>query len=246
MFGSLARFLGFLVFITSASVRAEPVYVEVDLGNPPFMSAVAGQAVGLYPKIIAEAFQLVGQDVQIVAKPWKRCLMDLDRGHAGVGGIYKNAERLQKYDFSEPLFVEKMAVYFNRTEHFEFTGVPSLFGKRIGVLRGWSYGDEFDQAVREGKVSVEEVNSDAQNFAKLALGRVDVILAIAEVGTALGKDGRYPTITQSEQYLFESPTFLAFNKTTKQRELLATFNRSIDAMAISGKLAQIISAELAP
>ena len=44
------------------------------------------------------------------AKPWKRRLADMDSGVVGVGGIYKNEERIKRYGFSEPIFVEKMAV----------------------------------------------------------------------------------------------------------------------------------------
>lgn len=223
---------------------ADPVVVGVDAENPPFMSSAGGKAVGLYPAIIAEAFQTAGQTATIEAKPWKRCIADMDDGRSGVGGIYKNEDRLKKYDFSDQIFVEKMAVFFNKTHRVEFSGVASLLGKRVGVMRGWSYGDEFDKAVKEGKISAEEVNSDAQNFQKLSAGRLDAILAIDEAGATLLKGGSYAEVEKSPKYLFENPTFLAFNKSAKKTDVLAKFNKAIDDMRKNGKLNKIATGEL--
>lgn len=232
-----------LVFSLQAHA-ADPSVVCVDAENPPFMSSVAGKAAGLYPALIAEAFQTAGQSVQLDAKPWKRCIADMDDARTGVGGIYKNEERLKKYDFSEQIFVEKMAVFSTKARKLEFTGVTSLIGKRVGVMRGWSYGDEFDKAAKEGKITAEEVNSDAQNFQKLSAGRLDAVLAIDEAGATLLKGGHYADVEKSSKYLFENPTFLAFNKSAKQTDVLSKFNKAIDDMRKNGKLGKLASAEL--
>lgn len=223
---------------------AEQLAVCVDSDNPPFMYQAEGKAAGLYPALITAAFHPLGEAVKVEAKPWKRCLSDTDEGRAATAGIYKNEERLKKYDYSEPIFVEKMAVYFNQARPLAFTGVADLFGKRIGVIRGWSYGDDFDKAVKEGRIAVEDVKSDAQNFQKLMAGRVDAILAIAEAGAMHLKSGQYTRLQRSNRFLFENPTFLAFNKGALQSELLARFNQSLDDMKKSGKFDRIVSSEL--
>lgn len=225
---------------------AEPLVVCVDADNPPFMYVVEGKAAGLYPALIVAAFQPLGGAAKVEAKPWKRCLSDTDEGRAATAGIYKNEERLKKYDFSDPIFVEAMAVYFNLARPLVFTGVADLFGKRVGVIRGWSYGDDFDRAVKEGRIAVEDVKSDAQNFQKLMAGRVDAILAIAEAGATHLRGGQYPRIERSARPLFEHPTFLAFNKSARQGELLSRFNRVLDDMKKSGKFERIVAAELGP
>jgi polar amino acid transport system substrate-binding protein len=245
MLKSIGKVVSLLGLVISLQAHAAgPVVVGVDAENPPFMSAVAGKAAGLYPAIITEVFRSAGLSVQLEAKPWKRCIADMDEGRAGVGGIYKNDDRLKKYDFSNQIFVEKMAVYSNKAGHVEFTGVSSLFGKRVAVLRGWSYGEEFDKAVKEGKITTEETGSDLQNFQKLASNRVQVALAIVEAGTTLLKGGKFPEVDVSAKFLFENPTFLAFNKSTKQTETLDKFNKAIDDMRKSGKLEKIAAAEL--
>lgn len=213
-----------------------PLIVCVDNANPPFMSLVDGKAAGLYPSLIAAALQSAGVTAKLDARPWKRCIADMDDAKVAVGGIYKNEERLKKYDFSEQIFVERMAVYFHATRPLVFTGVESLAGKRVGVVRGWSYGDAFDAAVREGKITVEEVAGDMQNFQKLASRRVDAVLAIDEAGTALLKAGQWPDVHKSPAYLFENPTYLAFNKGVGQTDTLRKFNKAIATMKKAGQL----------
>lgn len=232
-----------LVFSLQAHA-ADPVVVCVDAENPPFMSSVGGKAAGLYPALIAEAFMASKLNIQLDAKPWKRCIADMDEARTGVGGIYKNDERLKKYDFSDPIFVEKMAVFSTKGRKFDFSGVASLMGKRVGVMRGWSYGDEFDKAAKEGKITAEEVSSDAQNFQKLSAGRLDAVLAIDEAGATQLKGGAYADVEKSAKYLFENPTFLAFHKSANQADALSKFNKAIDDMRKTGKLGKIATSAL--
>lgn len=223
---------------------AGPVPVGVDANNPPFMYADGGRAQGLYPALLRAVFAQTPWSVQLQAKPWKRCLQDTDEGHAGTGGIYKNEERLRKYDFSEALFVERMAVYYPRAKPLVFEGLESLYGKRVGVARGWSYGDAFDKAVAEGKVHAEEVSADAQNFHKLAAGRLDAVLAIEEAGHAQLRQPGLETIEKSPRYLFENPTYLAFAKTANQGEVLAAVNAALVKLRRQGDLDALIAQEL--
>lgn len=218
--------------------------VCVDAANPPFMSLVNGKATGLYPSLIATALQTAGIHAKLDAKPWKRCIADIDDAKVGVGGIYKNEERLKKYDFSEPIFVEKMAVYFHASRPLEFAGVDSLAGKRVGVVRGWSYGDAFDKAVLDGVITVEDVSADVQNFQKLAARRLDAVLAIDEAGAALLKAGKLADVQKSPRYLFENSTYLAFHKREGQVETLKKFNTAITTMKKAGQLQNIATEAL--
>ena len=240
------KYLLLLAVCVSLQVHAAdtPLIVCVDAANPPFMSLVDGKPRGLYPSVIAAALQAAGVSATVDARPWKRCITDMDDGTVGVGGIYKNDERVQKYDFSEPIFVERMAVYIHTQHPLDFVGTDSLLGKRIGVVRGWSYGDAFDKAVKDGKITVEEVTADAQNFQKIAAGRIDAVLAIEEAGAALLKTGKFTGVLKSQHYLFENPTYLAFNKRTARTDALRKFNKAIASMKKSGQLQKIARDEL--
>lgn len=221
-----------------------PLVVNVDAENPPFMSSRGGYAVGLYPAILRVALARCHDNVHVEAKPWKRAFAEIDKGLAGIGGLYKNAERLARYDFSDPIHVENIAVYYRRAKPVDFRMVADLYGKRVGVLRGWSYGGTFDAASQSGWIATEEVSSDRSNFLKLMDGRLDAVLAIAESGTANLAARGVSGVEQADVYLASYPVHLAFNKKAGQGEVLACFNKTLAEMKRDGMFDRIVREQL--
>jgi polar amino acid transport system substrate-binding protein len=210
------------------------VCVAVDSQNAPFMFVRGGVAEGLYPQLVRAAFQQMDTAVKLEAIPWSRALRQLDQAECGVAGIYRNAERLQKYDFSAAIFIERVRLYARRERGLSFAGIADLAGLRVGVIRGWSYGDAFDQARRTGQVTVEEVPADAQNFGKLASGRLDAVLAVEQAGAALLAGGAYPSVQVLPRPLAVNSTHLAFHKSTHSAALLKRFDAAMDHLRRDG------------
>ncbi len=242
---NLKRALSTLLLATLATFAfaADKVVINVDEANSPFMFGKGGKAEGIYPALLAAAFKRMKVEVSIEPKPWKRAIQEIDEGTAGVGGIYKNAERLKKYDYSEQLFSEKLVIYFNKANPVNYTKIDDLKGKRVGVLRGWSYGDDFDNARKAGAFLTEEIGSDDQNFQKLDLGRLDAVVAVSESGADLMV--KYKNIGAAATPLAENPSFLAFAKRANQTALLKQFDQTIAELKKSGEFKKIVSAELA-
>ena len=124
--GWICSFL--LPALTALAAPPGLVLVDVDEANPPFMFGSNGKTMGIYPRLIGAAFKHMNVPAVVEAKPWKRALAELEDSTAGVGGIYKNSDRLKKFDYSDQLFVERLVVYFN-------TDRPLLFSK-TGDLKG--------------------------------------------------------------------------------------------------------------
>jgi polar amino acid transport system substrate-binding protein len=213
---------------------APAVCVAVDSQNAPFMFVRAEVAEGLYPQLIRAAFQHMDTAVRLEAIPWSRALRQLDQAECGVAGIYRNGERLLKYDFSAPIFVERVRLYARRERGLSFSSLADLGGLRIGVIRGWSYGDAFDQARRDGLLVAEEVAADAQNFSKLASGRLDAVLAVEQAGTALLAGGAYPSVQVLAHPLAVNSTHLAFHKSTQSGPLLKRFDEAMEQLRRDG------------
>jgi polar amino acid transport system substrate-binding protein len=229
--------------VSTLGVSADKVLVNVDEANAPFMCGKDGKAEGIYPALIQAAFKRMKVDISIQPKPWKQALQEMDEGAAGVGGIYKNAERLKKYDYSEQLFNEKLVVYFNLANPVNYTKIDDLKGKRVGILRGWSYGDEFDGARKAGLIAAEEVGSDEQNFQKLDLGRLDAVIAVSEAGNDLMRT--YTHVDSAATPLAENPSFLAFPKSASRTALLKQFDQAMTEIRQSGEFKKIFFTELA-
>jgi polar amino acid transport system substrate-binding protein len=148
--------------------QSEKVVVAVDNGYPPYMYGTEKGAKGLYPRQIKAIFSRLGVEVDVQALPWKRALKSGEEGKAAVGGIYKNKKRLEIYDYSQPIFEETLAIYVRKGNAFPFKDLSDLKGKNIGINRGWSYGEAFDKARKEGLFKVQEANTNQANLQKLA------------------------------------------------------------------------------
>lgn len=220
------------------------VSINVDFANPPFMMERKGGAAGVYPAIIKAVCRKMGESCEVVPKPWARALLETDQGQAGIGGVYKTAERLKKYDYSEPIFVERLQVYLAKDRAYRFNALTDLRGKTVGVIRAWSYGEGFDEMRKTGELKVEETPSDALNFAKLDRGRLDAVIAIAEAGDALLRSNRYANVVAAEKPLVSNAAHLAFNKTAKMSAWLKRFDAELTSYRNGGELAKMIALEL--
>jgi polar amino acid transport system substrate-binding protein len=228
-----------------ALAAGQVIQVNVDAANPPFMYGSPTAARGLYPSLLTTVFDRIGEPVAVSAVPWRRALLEIDAGRAGIGGIYKTTEREKKYDYSDALFVERIGVYYNRKKPIDFTADSDLHGLRIGVILGWSYGEEFDAARNAGEIIADAVPTDLQNLRKLDLGRIDAALVIVDAADPLLSEGRFPHIVRAGRLLAEKPTYLAFNKQADKALLLARFNKALAEIRADGTYARLVSRELA-
>lgn len=238
--------LTFVVFVLQASSGwTQPLRILFDQANPPFMYAAENKAVGIYPAIIAEAFARMGQPVMLEALPWKRALISMDDGHAGVAGIYKTEERLHKYSYSDPLFEETLLVVTRAGSSLKYEGIESLRGLVLGISRGWTYGDEFEAARKAGVFTVEEADGDGQNLEKLRAQRIDVILCVREAALAtMAGTGTRDKFSVNEKPFSVNPAFLAFSKQTHMESTLAEFNAALRSMREDGTWDTIVTSIL--
>ncbi|OWY38082.1 hypothetical protein CEK28_14250 [Xenophilus sp. AP218F] len=232
------------LFLFSACCRAQApdrLIVDLDAGNPPFMYAdPRGAASGLYPRLIAAACRQAGIPLTLRALSWRRALYELRQGGAAVGGIYKTAEREKRYDFSQPLFQERIVLVYPQLKPLVFRRLADLDGLRVGVIAGWSYGDAFDQARSTSKFSAYEADNDSQNLQLLTLGRLDAALGVQEAMQAALRDGRHRGLAIAPTPLAINATFLAVNKNARQQALLPRFNQALDKMRRDGSYQRLV------
>ena len=148
----------------------------------------------------------------------------------------------KNYDFSEKLFTEKIQVFYSKTVPVAFSRLDDLKGKKVGVIRGWSYGGDFDNARKAGAVIAEDGDSDEGNVRKLDAGHLDVVIAVAECGAAImAKDKNIGVVVTP---LTQNATYIAFSKTANMKALLQQFDQALKEMQKTGELKSAVSAAL--
>lgn len=200
---------------------------------------------GFITKIVEESFRAAGyRDIQIDFYPWKRCMEMGKKGEVdGVIGAWFNEERAEQFYFSESMVTNKK-MFFKLKESAvvsEYNSLKDLSNYRIGIIRGYTYSEEFDTADYLVK---DEANDIKMLFKKLVGDRVDIVVAsyyptlyILEHELALFK----PDVEVITPPLKEDPLYVIF---PKQREnssrIRDDFNKGLEIIQNSGKFDAIL------
>ncbi|MGF1742998.1 transporter substrate-binding domain-containing protein [Vibrio profundum] len=141
-----------------------------------------GQPTGLAVDILQELARRIEVDIVITPRPIKRTLLNLKQGVTDiVAPIQYNESRSEfVYYLSTPIIQGiKASIYGRQGRKFTFDDIHSLYGKTIGIRRGYYFSKDLSSAIKENKFKVIETNSHQQLLALLKKDRVDYIVMAA-------------------------------------------------------------------
>ncbi len=171
--------------LCGAAQAEDPVYrfVGDDLFIP-FSFEADGEIRGIDCDIIREMARRMGIRIEITLVPWKR-LIEMTRAGLcdGAFSLFQTPERQEFALFADAQPIHESTFYFfvRKGEEFPFVHISDLSGKIIGLNRGFTISEVFDQAARERKFIVEEVEGIEPNIRKLMAGRIDTFVANYDV-----------------------------------------------------------------
>lgn len=108
--------------------------------------------------------------------PWKRALENAKNGEGLIFGISKTTERLRKYAFSEPIYIDQTWLVTRCDATFTFNDLQDLKGKTIGVVRGASSGEAFDQLANVLFKIEDDTGANQARFTKLYNRRMNALI----------------------------------------------------------------------
>jgi len=154
--------------LCSAQADQPLVMAFNDTTSKPWKWEENGKYVGPFMDVMQEVADRSGVKVVLKAMPWARVLAEMKEGIIdGSFGGYKNAEREEVAMFLDvPMSWNTVSIFVRKGEEFPFDKIEDLYGKRIGIVRRYTTSKEFDQAMKEGKIPVEEVD-DYRNLVRM-------------------------------------------------------------------------------
>ncbi len=220
----------------------EKLIIVVGDACPPYMYGSMEKAKGLYSVIIKEIFATVGIDTTVLSYPWKRAFIMAKNGEAVVGGIFKTEERLKIFDYTDYIYEEKLSIYVKKGNTFHYNSISDLKGKLVGVNRGWSYGEVFDNAAKKGIFKTQEVDSNISNLKNLILGRIDcVIIGKLSVDQIIQQENFEDEIEEVPHSVIINKSYVAFAKKLNQQHLIEKFNFLLEKMKKDGSYNKMIN-----
>lgn len=188
----------------------------------------------------------INQPYKIKLYPWKRAYLMALKGKAAIIGLSINSERLQKFDYSDPLFVGDLMIVVYKGKEFHFDKLKDLKGKVIGVGRGSSYGDAFNEAVFAKLFELHEFSNPVNALHMLRKERIDAML----IGP--GKYGFKKVIAKDKSLkerefsilpkpLIRDSKHFAIPKSLDKKDFLIKFNAALKKIYESGIADNIIN-----
>jgi polar amino acid transport system substrate-binding protein len=172
----LQQLLILLLVCVSQMVRADDFMVFGAYDGFPKYFEVEGQAKGIVVDITRYCLDDMQVPHQIRLMPWMRAYTRALRGDGGVIGLSISADRQALFDFSDPIFTERIVLLVKQGQEFPYKTIADLRGKLVGVSTGSSYGTAFEQAVSDGTLTLVGFNDIRNGLAMLMRGRIDAVL----------------------------------------------------------------------
>ncbi|MEO4046212.1 transporter substrate-binding domain-containing protein [Pseudomonas sp. CAU 1711] len=200
---------------------------------------------GALARLVDAVFAEAGYRVEFSFYPWDRNVLMLQQGALDAIMPYSCTPARQDYAAcSEPLVSGEIVLFHRKDRTFDWESLQDLRGLRIATTLGYSYGPQFDRAVQDGALQIEQSSKEETAFRLLELGRVDLHPQDRAVGYALLHSLFSPeqrlAITHHPRYLNTEPLRLLFRKDDPHaRALLQQFNARLAEFARRGELRRL-------
>ncbi|MFB1015330.1 MAG: transporter substrate-binding domain-containing protein [Alteromonadaceae bacterium] len=211
---------------------------------PPVSWLEQQQLVGVAPAVVKLIFGELGYQVKLdKLGNWKRCLTEVQAGHADVVvAAYRIASRESDFDFSEQHIVaDPIGVFINQNKSNNYQSLNDLKDKTVGLLFGDSFGDSLDQFIVDHN-QIEYVSEGEQNLKKLAQGRIDFIpLGISSGKLQTQKFGYSQQVIAAPFKLETEYYYLALGRHSKLKQHLPYINQRLNELHQTGKIQQLVT-----
>ncbi len=201
----------------------------------PLIFEEGGKLTGLDYDIWVELSKRLGVQADIQLLPFKRLWSYLQSGELdGTLQIYYKQSREADIIYSKTPMHWSAHYIFVRKEDlpkYSASTIESLYGKTVGRNAGFFITKEFDAAVKDGKIKLDEQPSSELNLKKLAGGRIDCYVSNLHsamyAAKRLGLQDKVVPLPNA--FAPKKGTFFALSKNGKNVGDKAAFMQKIDA-----------------
>lgn len=231
-----------LTAVSSTIVNAESKPLKV-AGSvwPPFI-VDKGAEKGAATALVAEILKRAGYETNISIETWPRTLEGTSAGiYDVIISAWYTKEREKHFQYTDPYFVNTIQFVKRKSIPIEFRNYQDLKGLVIGVVNGYAYGDEFDQA--QGILKLPS-NHLIQNLLKLQQGRIDLTLGDKWV-VRHELTEYFPTAIKDFEFLGKPvatrPLHAAVSRNHPEHEkIVKAFNKALKSMKEDGTYEKIL------
>ena len=191
---------------------------------------------GLGMEIIRAAYKTQGHEVTMEYVPWARAEAGVKNGSYDIVPFtWRTEARAKVLLFSSAFAVGNVRFIKRKGDPFEFNGLESLNGKRIGTVLGYGYGDAFMQSTDFVRENGKDLTT---NIKKLLRNRIDLTLEDEIVArAAIGAED--PKLLEQIEFvkapLSVNPLYVTAGlQNPKAQEIIGAFNKGLEVIKANG------------
>jgi polar amino acid transport system substrate-binding protein len=229
-----------LIFFSSLDTLAVEKISFTATDFPPYVMVEGEEIFGYNVDVLREVCKRLGVKPEIEVLPWERALQMVKFGKAdGIFMPVYTKERAEyMYFTSESSGTEKIAIMAKKGSGITASTLTDLQGMKIGIVRGYSYGKEFDNY----KGFIKDIsNSNEILLKKLAVGRNQVVASDEAVLKHYAR--KVGVEVEIILRLFSNPHYIGFTKTLGKisEERAKRFSSALRQVKEDGTFKQIES-----
>ncbi|GAA3959577.1 hypothetical protein GCM10022278_17280 [Allohahella marinimesophila] len=196
---------------------------------------------GIDVDVVREIGRRLNIDIDIRLSPWTRLEKELAAGEQDcVFSYFHTPEREAFAHFTGvPMHITEYTVFVKSEAGMNTNGLSLLYGKRIGVNRGFKTTDAFEAAREAGHIDVELVTEDTQSFRMLMLGRVNGVLTNADVGRYITAQLELEDVVALQPPLATEAAYLVLRRAPELEDLVEQFNWALFEILRDGTYREI-------
>lgn len=217
--------------------------VRVALAHwPPWKIIDGANYDGIDVKILQELGSRLDLTFSYLSCPWRRCIELVKDGKADlITNFGKNKKRSEYVHYLGPsYYTGDVAFYCNADNQQQINSLTDLQNQRIGMVKGSTYFDEFDEDIHLDKV---EITSEVEMLQMLEAKRLDLVIGFeTALDYSITSSGFQETFVKSN---FHSPSnnsnsYLAMSKKSKKLHYRHAIAQMIKEMVDKDEIKPII------
>ncbi len=199
---------------------------------------------GLAVKLVEELMKRIEEPIVFVTVPWKRALLEIKNGRSDLVPMVAKTEEREKYMiFTVPIYNDSILLAYsvNRLGSFRWDNWEDLKPYRFQLVRGYSYGREWNEAQSKYNYNISNSTNDAQSLKMLMHGRIDLTPLFFVNGTQLINDLEYSGLIKfAEKPIKETTFYFGISKKSQLASRVDELNSAITAMKEDGTFKEIL------
>lgn len=229
-----------LLLSVEASVSADVLTLAGDAW-PPYTDRTL-PADGLSAELIRTALGRAGYDVTFIEVPWERVVLGLQQGKYDIINDWYTARHAGYAKYSRPFLSNRVRWVQRRGDDIRYENRESLLPYGIVLTNGYAYSDEL---ASDSQLNKGYANNFVQAARMLLADRAD--LALEDERTVLFHfNGKLKNVSDGLSFVpgefkVRNLSLVVRNSHPQQAEIIAAFDREIDAMVEDGSYAAIFA-----